>query len=78
MAFIIMCIIGQLVVKFNNLISLEENVNLAYSNVEKELQARLELIQDLVETVKQYTKHEETVYNGIADERVALNFKPSI
>lgn len=37
------------------------------------MQARLELIPDLVETVKQYTKHEETVYKEIADARAALN-----
>ncbi len=72
-AFIIMCIIGSFIGKYNNLVNLEENVNLAYSNVEKEMQARLELIPDLVETVKTYTKHEETVYKDIADARAALN-----
>ncbi len=72
-AFIIMCIIGSFIGKYNNLVNLEENVNLAYSNVEKEMQARLELIPDLVETVKSYTKHEETVYKDIADARAALN-----
>lgn len=72
-AFIIMCIISSFIGKYNNLVNLEEDVNLAYSNVEKEMQSRLELIPDLVETVKAYTKHEEAVYNDIAQARAALN-----
>lgn len=72
-ALVILCIVGSLIGKYNNLVNLEENVNLAYSNVQKEMQARLELIPDLVETVKSYTKHEESVYEDIANARAALS-----
>ncbi len=69
----IACIVGPLAKKYNDLVRAEEDVNLAYAQVENDLQKRLELIPDLVSTVKSYAKHEEDVYKDIANARAALN-----
>lgn len=73
---IILAIVAVLAIWFistqNNLVSLEENVKLQLSQVETTLQRRSDLIPNLVETVKGYAKHEETVFTEIADARAKL------
>lgn len=59
--------------KYNSLVELDEEIQLAQANVETNMQRRAELIPDLVSTVKSYAKHEETVYADIANARAALN-----
>ena len=56
----------------NALISLDENVNEAWSNIDADLQRRNDLIPNLVATVKGYATHEEEVFTGIADARSKL------
>ena len=56
----------------NDLVDIQEEVNLAQSNVETMMQRRLELIPDLVSTVREYTEHEKQVYQDIAKAREAL------
>ena len=67
--FIFMTFIG---IK-NNLVTLREEVNEKQGNVQTAMQRRSDLIGNLVETVKGYTKHEESVYKDIADARSKLN-----
>jgi LemA protein len=43
----------------NSLVSVDESVSTAWSNVENQYQRRADLIPNLVETVKGYAKHEE-------------------
>ena len=50
----------------NNMITLEENVNVAWSEVENQQQRRYDLIPNLVETVKGYASHEEEIFTSIA------------
>lgn len=57
---------------YNNLVDVQNDVEMAEANVETMMQRRLELIPDLVSTVKAYTKHEEQVYADIAEAREAL------
>lgn len=57
---------------YNSLASKREVVRAAYSNVDVQLQRRGDLIPNLVNTVKTYTKHEETVFGEIADARSRL------
>ena len=55
----IVAVVGSFISTYNNLVDLQENVAYAEANVETMMQRRLELIPDLVSTVKAYTKHEE-------------------
>lgn len=58
---------------YNHLVDVRNDVEKAEANVETMMQRRLELIPDLVSTVKAYTKHEEQVYEDIANAREALS-----
>lgn len=57
---------------YNNFVGLEENVDKSYAQIENQLQRRLDLIPNLVNTVKGYAKHEEEVLTAIADARSRL------
>lgn len=54
---------------YNKAIRLDEATNDAWSNVDVQLQRRLELIPNLVETVKGYAKHEQELFKHISDAR---------
>ena len=57
----------------NTLVTMEEDVNLAASQVQTQLQRRSDLIPNFVSTVKGYAAHEEGVYTAIADARAKLS-----
>nr|WP_077211788.1 LemA family protein [Bacillus dakarensis] len=68
-------VIGALLMvipSYNNFVTLEENVDQSYSQIENQLQRRLDLIPNLVNTVKGYASHEEEVLTDIADARARL------
>ncbi len=73
---IILVIVAVVVICFvstqNNLVNLEEEVKLQFSQVETTLQRRSDLIPNLVATVKGYATHEEEVFVQIADARAKL------
>ena len=58
---------------YNNLISLRENVNNQYSNIDVCLQRRSDLIPNLVSTVKGYTNHEKEILTQISESRAKLS-----
>src|SRR4051794_4924661 len=57
---------------YNKFVSQEEAVKAQWAQVESQLQRRNDLIPNLVETVKGYAQHEESVYKGIAESRSRL------
>src|SRR5712691_4798720 len=63
---------GQYVTVKNTLVSKNESVKAAWSQVDIVLQRRADLIPNLVETVKGYAKQEQTVFGDIAKARSAL------
>lgn len=56
----------------NQLVQKDENVKQAWSQVDINLERRADLIPNLVETVKGFTKEESTVYGDIANARAGL------
>lgn len=61
-----------LVPSYNKFVNLEEDVEQSYAQVENQLQRRLDLIPNLVNTVKGYASHEKEVIAEISDARARL------
>jgi len=57
---------------YNSFVNLKENVNQSYAQIENQLQRRLDLIPNLVSTVKGYASHEKEVIKSISDARARL------
>jgi len=57
---------------YNKFVSQEEAVKAQWAQVQNQLQRRNDLIPNLVETVKGYATHEESVFKEIADARSKL------
>ncbi len=56
----------------NQMVSKDEGVKASWSQVDVQLQRRADLIPNLVETVKGFTKEESTVFGDIANARAGL------
>jgi LemA protein len=69
---IALIVFGQYVSVRNTLVSKNEAVKSAWSQVDIVLQRRADLIPNLVETVKGYAQQEQTVFGDIAKARSAL------
>ncbi|MCM3727247.1 LemA family protein [Neobacillus cucumis] len=57
---------------YNSFVNLEEDVNQSHAQIENQLQRRLDLIPNLVNTVKGYAAHEKDVIASISDARAKL------
>src|SRR6185503_20582435 len=57
---------------YNRIQALDEQANGYKSQIEVQLQRRADLIPNLVETVKGYAKHEETIFTEVANARAKL------
>src|SRR5881628_3202110 len=57
---------------YNTIQTYDEQVNAAGSQIKVQLQRRADLIPNLVQTVKGYAKHEETIMTAVANARSAL------
>lgn len=69
----IIVILGvMLMSSYNNFVTLEENVDQSYAQIENQLQRRLDLIPNLVNTIKGYASHEKEVIAEISDARARL------
>lgn len=69
---IVLALIAFGIGNYNGLVEKEEAVETAESNIDTALQRRLDLIPNLVNTVKGYASHEEQIINDITTARENL------
>lgn len=69
---IVALVAAMIVPSYNGFVSLEEDVNQSYAQIENQLQRRLDLIPNLVETVKGFANQEQEVINSITEARSNL------
>ena len=62
-------IVASVIGKYNTLVKLDETVKEKWSQVENVYQRRLDLIPNLVETVKGYAKHEKDTFIQVTEAR---------
>lgn len=62
---------------YNNLVKLRNMVDNAWAQIDVQLQRRLDLIPNLVETVKGYASHESGTLEGVTQARTAVMNAPS-
>ncbi|GMQ92790.1 MAG: LemA family protein [Acidimicrobiia bacterium] len=73
-AIIVVFVVGLLLVQaYNKLIKRRNRVDTAWSHVDVQLQRRLDLIPNLVETVKGYASHERETFERVTEARGASN-----
>lgn len=58
---------------YNNMVILEQDVDQAWAKVEVQYQRRMDLIPNLVETVKGYAEHESSTYENVTKARAGLS-----
>ena len=68
---IVIAIVCAIVGVYNNLVTLRNRIDNAWQNIDTQLQRRCDLIANLVETVKGYTKHEKETLEAVISARNA-------
>lgn len=68
----IIALIGAVAGMYNGLVSLNERVNEAWSDITVQLKYRADLIPNVVETVKGYAKHEKETFEMVTEARSAV------
>lgn len=76
MGFVLLAVVGLLVVAliviYNGLVKSKIRVDEAWSDITVQLKRRVDLIPNLVETVKGYAKHEKSVFEEVTKARTAM------
>jgi LemA protein len=62
-------ILGWYIGGYNRAVNLEQGAENAWANIDAALQRRLDLVPNLVETVKGYASHEKELFENIAKSR---------
>ena len=57
---------------YNTMVSLDEQIDAAWAQVENQLQRRNDLIPNLVEVTKGYAAHEREIFESVAEARARL------
>jgi LemA protein len=68
-AFILVIILFKGCNGYNNLVTMREQVNREWANVENQYQRRADLIPNLVSTVKGYAAHEQETFTKVTEAR---------
>jgi LemA protein len=68
----VLMVFGSYVSAKNQMVTNDEIVKAAWSDVDVQLERRADLIPNLVETVKGFTKEESTVFGDIANARAGM------
>ena len=68
---ILIVLVVVIIALYNGLVQSRMKVKNAWSQIDVQLQRRFDLIPNLVEVVKQYTKHEESTLTKIAELRTS-------
>jgi len=68
----LLMVFGSYVSAKNQMVAYDQDVKSGWSEVDVQLQRRADLIPNLVETVKGFTKEESTVFGDIANARAGL------
>lgn len=63
---------GAIIGVYNGLVSLNERVNEAWSDITVQLKYRADLIPNVIETVKGYAKHEKETFEMVTSARSAV------
>ena len=70
---IVVAVLGMiaawLIGRYNAMVTMEENVENAWGQVQNQYQRRIDLIPNLVSTVKGYAKHEQETYTSVMEAR---------
>ena len=69
---VVIILVASVVGKYNSIVSKEESVDTAYSNIDTQLERRADLIPNLVNTVKGYVEHENSIITEITTARENL------
>ena len=68
---IVLSLFGCYTKSYNTLVSMDEGVESAWAQVQNQYQRRMDLIPNLVNTVKGYAEHEKDVFTQVADARAS-------
>jgi len=70
---VIFFMISRAIGKYNTMVTMEEGVDAAWSQVENVYQRRADLIPNLVATVKGYAEHEKETFTAVTEARSKVN-----
>ena len=71
-AVLAVALVGYTVKSYNGLVTLKQEVTQKESDIQTTLQRRADLIPNLVNTVKGYASHDESIMKEVSDARAAL------
>jgi LemA protein len=72
-SIVLITILSFLIYTYNNMVKKEEEVSVAWSQVESNIQRKADLLPNLVKVVKAYAKHEKELFTNITKLRSDAN-----
>src|SRR3989344_8178018 len=69
---VLVLFVVYLVATYNGFIVLKARIKEAFSGIDVQLKRRIDIIPNLVETVKGYAKHEKSVFENVTKARSSL------